>query len=108
MLSLELVKQHCRIEPNFVDDDTLLNTYISAAVRFVEKKTDRKLYESESDDGFAQDEDALLLDADITAAMLLMIGHWYSNREAVSQNDATSVMPLAAEDILQFYRFYGL
>ncbi|MGL4926519.1 MAG: head-tail connector protein [Plesiomonas shigelloides] len=102
MLDLALVKQHCRIEPDFLDDDNLLNTYIRAAVYFVEGKTDRKLYASDAKDGFARDEDALLLNEEISAAMLLMIGYWYANREA------GPVFPQAAEALLQPYRAYGL
>lgn len=102
MLDLALVKQHCRIEPDFLEDDNLLNTYIRAAVRFVEGQTDRKLYASDAEEGFARDEDALLLDADISAAMLLMIGYWYVNREA------DPVLPQTAEALLQPYRAYGL
>ncbi len=30
MLELEVVKEHCRIEPDFTDDDSLLTLYIGA------------------------------------------------------------------------------
>ncbi|MFL1908392.1 head-tail connector protein [Plesiomonas shigelloides] len=102
MLDLALVKQQCRIEPDFLEDDNLLNLYIRAAVRFVEGQTDRKLYASDTEEGFAHDEDALLLDADIYAAMLQMIGYWYANREA----DPVSYQSI--EELLRPYRAHGL
>lgn len=51
MLELEVVKEHCRIEPDFTDDDSLLTLYIGAASRYVETWTRRKMYESETSEG---------------------------------------------------------
>jgi len=39
---------------------------------------------------------------------LLLVGHWYSNREAVNIGNITSEVPLAVEALLQPYRIYGL
>jgi len=43
----------------------------------------------------------------IKLAMLLLIGHWYANREAVS-TDAGSPLPLAVESLLAPYRRVGV
>nr|WP_113869635.1 head-tail connector protein [Brenneria salicis]NMN90973.1 gp6-like head-tail connector protein [Brenneria salicis ATCC 15712 = DSM 30166]RBP57332.1 gp6-like head-tail connector protein [Brenneria salicis ATCC 15712 = DSM 30166]RLM28535.1 hypothetical protein BHG07_17250 [Brenneria salicis ATCC 15712 = DSM 30166] len=107
MLDIDLVKQHCRVESGN-DEDTLLNAYISAAVRYVETYTRRKLYENEEADGYAEDEDHLLPTADVQVAMLLLIGHWYENRESVNIGNITSAIPFATESLLQPYRIYGL
>ncbi|HFS7074847.1 head-tail connector protein, partial [Enterobacter hormaechei] len=49
-----------------------------------------------------------LLNDDVKAAMLLLIGHWYANRESVVIGETVSQVPLAVEALLQPYRIYGL
>ncbi|EPA6640343.1 TPA: head-tail connector protein [Serratia marcescens] len=108
MLKLELVKEHCRLESDFTDDDSILNLYIGAASRYVETWTRRKMYESETSEGYADDHDSILLGDDVKAAMLLLIGHWYENRETVSVGQVATDIPFAAEALLQPYRIYGI
>ncbi len=79
MLELDIIKQHVRLEPDFEDDDTLLDTYSNAARRLVENRTGRKLYATAAEfpkdgDGNPTDENALVLDDDLVTAMLLLIG----------------------------------
>ncbi|HBX8260394.1 MULTISPECIES: head-tail connector protein [Klebsiella pneumoniae complex] len=108
MLELEVVKEHCRIEPDFTDDDSLLTLYIGAASRYVETWTRRKMYESETSEGYADNPDSILPGDDVKAAMLLLIGHWYANRESVNIGSITSEIPFATEALLQPYRIYGI
>ena len=44
MLELDIIKQHVRLEPDFVEDDALLDTYSTAAQRLIENHTGRTLY----------------------------------------------------------------
>ncbi|MBG3131831.1 phage gp6-like head-tail connector protein [Proteus mirabilis] len=108
MLSLELVKQHCNIDPDFSDDDKLLALYTNSAVKFVENYTRRTLYEKEVSEGYQEDADHLLLTDDVSAAMLLLIGQWYENREGVISGRSFSTQPFAVEALLQPYRIYGV
>lgn len=108
MIELSTVKEHCRIDPDFTDDDNLLGIYSGAARRYVQTWTRRTLYQLNTDPGYDTDEDRLLLDDDIRAAMLLLIGHWYSNREAVGVGVSVTEVPFAVEALLQPYRIYGL
>ena len=108
MIDIDIVKNHCRIEPDFNDDDNLLAIYTNSAARYVEKWTRRTIYKAETDEGYAEDEDHLLLTDDVKSAMLLLIGHWYESREAVTLGQAVSTIPFAVEAILQPYRIYGL
>ncbi len=108
MLSLELVKQHCNIDADFTDDDKLLVIYTGSAVKYVENYTRRTLYENESSVGYQDDLDPLLLTDDVTAAMLLLIGQWYENRENVISGQSFSNQPFAVIALLQPYRIYGL
>ncbi|MDU4436551.1 MAG: head-tail connector protein [Pluralibacter gergoviae] len=107
MIELNTVREHCRIDDDFRGDDALLEIYTGAAKRYVEKWTRRKLYKTNAEPGFADDPDALLLDDDIRVAMLLLTGHWYANREAVSPASVNTV-PLAVDALLQPYRIYGV
>ncbi|GJK86863.1 MULTISPECIES: head-tail connector protein [Citrobacter] len=108
MIDLNVVKQHCRIDTDFTGDDSLLNLYTGAAARYVETWTRRKLYENESSPGYAEDEDSILLGEDVKAAILLLVGHWYANREAVNIGNITTEIPFTVEALLQPYRIYGL
>ncbi|HHR5857404.1 TPA: head-tail connector protein [Providencia alcalifaciens] len=108
MLSLEVVKSHCNIDPEFTDDDKILTIYIGSAVKYVENYTRRTLYENESSEGYQNDPESLLLSDDVKNAMLLLIGQWYENREATNIGNITSALPFATEALLQPYRIYGL
>lgn len=108
MIEMSLIKAHCRIDPEAVENDELLNIFNRAAWRYVETWTRRKLYTLNTDPGFDTDENRLLFDDDIRTAMLLLIGHWFENREAVSTAGAAVVMPLAVEALLQPYKIYGV
>lgn len=44
--------------------------------------------------------------ASIAQAMLLLIGHWYANREAASEKPLTN-LPLAVDALLAPHKFYG-
>ena len=108
MLDQNVVKQHCRIDTDFTGDDALLEIYTGAAVRYVQTWTRRTLYEKESSPGYADDPDPILLNDDVKAAMLLLIGHWYANRESVAIGQTVAEVPLAVESLLQPYRIYGV
>ncbi|EFE8216079.1 head-tail connector protein [Enterobacter ludwigii] len=108
MLDQNVVKQHCRIDTDFTGDDDLLKIYTGAAAQYVQTWTRRTLYKDESSPGYTEDPDSILLKDDVKAAMLLLIGHWYANREAVNIGNITSDVPFAVEALLQPYRIYGL
>jgi uncharacterized phage protein (predicted DNA packaging) len=108
MLELNTVKAHCRVDADFTLDDELLKIFEGSAKRYVETWTRRNLYLLETEPGWETDENRLLFDDDIRAAMLLLIGHWYANREAVNIGNITSAVPFAVESLLQPYRIYGL
>lgn len=108
MLDIGIVKEHCRVDSDFTGDDALLNLYTGAAARYVETWTRRTLYESKESPGYAEDEDPILPGDDVKAAMLLLIGHWYANRETVSVGQTVAEVPFAVEALLQPYRIYGV
>ncbi|MFG0647489.1 head-tail connector protein [Leclercia adecarboxylata] len=108
MLTKEQVKHHCNIEQDFTEDDAWIDTGIKAAERYVEKWTRRRLYEKADDPVYIADPDALLYGEDVEMAMLMLIAHWYTNRETVSTGSTTSALAFSTEALLQPYRIYGL
>lgn len=107
MIELITVKTHCRIDDDDTSEDDLLTIYIGAAKRHVENFTRRTLYATNTDPGFESDEDRLLLDDDVRTAMLLLVGHWFANREAVSDKSLSEI-PLAVNALLQPWVIYGV
>ena len=112
MLELDIIKQHVRLELDDFEQDALLETYATAAQRYVENQTGRTLYATQAeiptdpDTGKPTDQHALVLDDDITTAMLLMIGHWFENRESVVVGTTTSELPMAVDALICPYRHY--
>ncbi|MDW2745141.1 head-tail connector protein [Atlantibacter subterraneus] len=100
---MTLIKTHLRVDGN--TEDALIAAYTAAAVDYVEKFCDGALVESltpVSEDTEPPRE--VLFTSGIWAAMLLLIGHWYANREAVNVGNITSELPLGVEALLMQHR----
>lgn len=108
MLDLEIIKQQCRIEQDEDEEDALLETYATAARRLIENKTGRNLYATSGEIPVDGDERALVLDDDITTAMLLLINHWYENRGAVVVGSISSELPKAVDAFIEPYQYYNV
>lgn len=111
MLELDIIKQHVRLEPDEIEDDALLDTYATAAARYVENHTGRTLYATAGaipvdDEGVVADDHALVLNDDLVTAMLLIIGTWYANRESVVVGSISSELPMGVKSLIEPYRHY--
>lgn len=112
MLDLEIIKPHVHVELDEEAEDALLETYATAAQRYVENHTGRTLYATseevpkDPETNEVEDDHALVLDDDITTAMLLLIGHWYANRESVVVGTITSEVPMAVDALICPYRHF--
>lgn len=98
---LAQIKSHLRVEGD--EENTLIMAYAQASADYAEKYCDGTLVETltpPSEDKFLPRE--ILFTPGIWAAMLLMVGHWYNNREASGQN--LSEIPLGVDDILFLHR----
>ncbi|WP_222864751.1 head-tail connector protein [Serratia marcescens] len=104
LLTLDEIKQQCRIEPDFTEDDTLLTSIGDAAQVRTETRINRKLYASEVP---PTDPDGLVLPDDIKQALLLLVGYWYENRVAVNDFEQTEA-PLAFNWLVDPYRHIPL
>ncbi|NDO83917.1 hypothetical protein CJP72_25235 [Citrobacter sp. NCU1] len=104
LLTLDEIKQQCRIEPDFTEDDDLLNQIGSAVQIRTETRINRKLY---ADEVPVPDPDGLILPDDIKQAMLLLVGYWYENRLAVNDFEQSEA-PLGYNWLVDPYRHIPL
>jgi uncharacterized phage protein (predicted DNA packaging) len=95
MIALDLVKTHLRVDG--VEEDQLIEGYMAAALAHVELHCDRVLVE-----GVPVLPDQMALTKDVQQAVLLLVGHWYANREAVVIGTITAEVPLAVDRLLWY------
>ncbi|KAB0489644.1 head-tail connector protein [Pseudomonas vancouverensis] len=95
MIDLANVKMHLRVDGD--EEDALIGGYIEAAKAHVEQHCDRKLV-----DGDPAEPAEMGLTRDVEQAILLLVGHWYANREAVAVGTIATAMPLAVERLLWY------
>nr|WP_247741349.1 head-tail connector protein [Luteibacter sp. SG786] len=81
--------------------DALLQGYVDAAIAHVEQHCDRKIV-----DGTPADDGEMALTPDVEQAVRLLVGHWYSNREAVVVGEVSSQLELGVERLLQYRKRY--
>lgn len=105
LVTPDQVRQHCRAEP---EDDSLLTVYADAAEQMAQDFLNRRVFEDADTlaaavlDGSAGD-DPIVVNQAIRAAILLIAGHLYRNREAVA-DDAAHELPMGAHSLLWPHR----
>ena len=102
--SIEELRAQCRIDEGDDSDDLLLSAYAAAAVSKAENFLNRTLYEGTVPES---DPDGLLIEADIKLALMLVVGHWFENREETSDAQKVSI-PFGFNALLEPYRFIPL
>lgn len=103
MLSLDLVKAHCRIDND--NEDNLLQSYIESALGHIESQLGRKLYNDNVPDS---DSTGIVINAPIRHAVLMLIAHWYENRESVVVgNFGSKEIEIGTWRLIQPYRIMG-
>lgn len=95
MLDLDRVKVHLRVDGD--DEDAVIQGYVEAAKAHVAMHCDRVLVETEP-----TLPDEMGLTPDVEQAVLLLVGHWYANREAVVVGTISSAVPLAVDRLLWY------
>ena len=95
MIDLARVKLHLKVDGE--EEDTLIAGYFEAAKSHVATHCDRELVE-----GNPTGPEQMGFTPDVEQAVLLMVGHWYANREAVVIGTITSEVPLAVERLLWY------
>jgi len=97
ILTLAEVKTHLRVGSD-TSEDSLITTYITAAREYVEGYQNR-IYLSTDEEVTAETMTNLE-----KAACLLLIGHWYENRQAVVLGTPPSEVPFAVKALLDIRR----
>lgn len=98
-VTLEQVKSYLRLEASNTSEDGHLALLITAARRAIENDTGRVVT------GPLADVDGDDVEV-VVHAMLLLIGHWYVNREAVGANAGAAEVPLAVRFLLDPLRVW--
>ncbi|ROL64605.1 head-tail connector protein [Pseudomonas vranovensis] len=93
MLDLARVKLHLRLDGD--EEDLIVIGYIEAAKAHVAMHCDRVLVEADP-----AGPEEMGLTPDVEQAILLLVGHWYANREAVVTGTISTAVPLAVERLL--------
>ena len=107
LLDLPLVKKHLRVA--FDDDDAEIALYQAAAESMVTETLDRVVVETGTvlplvdEDGY--DETAMVVNPAIQAAILLVTGHLYEHREAVTDLK-TEELPMSVRALLAPWRVW--
>ena len=97
-LLIDDIKKHLNIDPWYHDDDYYIATLGDAVEDIVERHIDDNLKGLEDKNG--------QLPQPLIQAMLLLIGHFYANRESVAFGTPHEV-PLAYQYILQLFQRYN-
>jgi len=94
-LTMDDIKAQARVEPEFTDDDDYLKLLGRAAERKVFNDTQRTYDEIVAKWGEWPE--------DLTLAALMLVSHWYKNRESTT-NQSMSVVPYGYEGLYMEYR----
>ncbi len=87
-IALEQAKAHLRVDS--ADDDSVITDLIDAAIEHI--------------GSIGVDTSVDPLPAPVHQAALLLIGHWYENREAVTVGFGGRVLPMAVDRLIAPYR----
>ncbi|MFR9719089.1 head-tail connector protein [Aeromonas diversa] len=98
LVTLDEVKRQCRLEELEGEEDPLLSVYIAAAVRHIEHRIGKPLI----DPSEGAVDGGQPYEGDIKLAALLLISHWYENRESVSA-EALTPLPMGVDLLLGPY-----
>ena len=95
-LDLAALKAHCQVD--FPDHDTLLAGFLASAEQHVVNHLRRDLDTDFGDGAWPEP---------VQTAILMLVAHFYRNREAVITGANVAVVPLAVSALLADYRVYS-
>jgi len=98
LLTLDEIKMQCRLEPDFTEEDRLLELLALAAEAKATTYLNRNLYKT-LDEIPETDTDGMVITEDIRLGLLLVVCHWYENRSSVTEIEKTET-PQAFEFLL--------
>ncbi len=105
MIDLALVKTHLKVDGD--EEDTLVQGYVDAAISTFELWTNRKLI-AEGDPLPDPVDNALVITKAISQGALLLVGHWYANRETVAIGTIATELPMATNALWLPHRWVNV
>jgi uncharacterized phage protein (predicted DNA packaging) len=103
LLTLPVIKQQCRINPDDDSRDALLTVYGDSAKKTIENKTGRKLFALKADIPAENGWYASIDDCpDLMLAMLLLVTHYNDNPSATTES-TTRTLPFSVKDLVSPY-----
>lgn len=108
ILTTEQAIEHCRADP--VADAQMMALYLGAAEESAQNFMGRKVYANQLELDAAEDETGMVANFAYRAAVLLICGHLFANREDVAAGVTLQSLPrFGAHDLLQPHRVgFGL
>ena len=100
LLDLATVKLHLRVDDSA--EDALIGLYATAAEEFAMQFLGRTIYATALAQGL--DTAGIVINPAIQAALLLIVGHLYANREDVLAGVSVAQLPNGSQYLLQPYR----
>jgi len=102
MIELDLVREHCRVDPEDVSD-MLLTSYRDAAIRLFEKRTGRVLFQGEIPADAPAN--AQRIEGDVLVALLMLVDHWVTHK-GVSTDVQLMEVPMGARQVMDLHRWF--
>ena len=105
MVPLEIVKAHLRVRHDL--EDGYIETLVDAAAQAFNDQTNRTLIAADKSlpDPVGN---ALHPTKAIQQGILLLVGHWYVNRESVVIGTIATALPKATDSLWQPYRWVNV
>lgn len=100
LLDLATVKLHLRVDD--AAEDALIGIYVTAAEEFAMQFLGRAVYANSTAQG--TDTAGIVINPAIQAALLLIVGHLYANREDVLAGVSVAQLPNGSQYLMQPYR----
>lgn len=105
MIDLDAVKAHLRVRHS--QDDQYIRDLVSDAVATFNDRTNRTLVGP--DDPLPDPVgDSIHMTGSIRRGLLMLIAHWYSNRESVVIGTITAELPMATQHLWEPHRWKNI
>jgi len=105
IVTAEQAKKHLRVDTDA--DDDLIQLYLNAAEDQASQFMNRKFYETQADidnAGVDAGDRPIVINDSIRAAILLTVGHLYSNREENITGTIVAELKMGVQHLLTPYR----
>ena len=106
LISPEEAKRQCRLELDGTTEDVHLGLMVAAAITQIENHNKTQLNPADKEPAVSSEVSITQqqLTPTLRMAALMLISHWYTNREAVVTSTIATTLPLAYASLINPYR----